>query len=403
MPDTKTSQFQIEVGSSLAEVRSEDWNALSHNGNPFVRYEFLSALESNQCVAPEYGWHPYHILLKDNNSQLIAAAPTYLKTNSYGEFVFDFQWAEAYERSGADYYPKLICAAPFTPATGPRLLVREDQDYEQCASALLSAAIAVVDQQNISGMHWLFPTRDQAVLMDKHNYLRRMGCQYIWVNDDYKDFEDFLSNCNSKKRKNMRRERKRVAEQNISLSVHHGKELKEKDWRDVIGFYLDTFNRKWGTPTLNVEFFSEIGKTMGDDIIIVFATHEGARVACSVMLKSKDTLYGRYWGCHEDFHSLHFEACYYQGIDYCIKHGLNRFEPGAQGEHKIARGFIPTPTWSSHYIRDENFRAAVAQFLKQETPLMEKRCEALQTFLPFRKEHQQNTKKPAIIIEDQKS
>ena len=391
-PEKTSSQYRIEVGGLLSEIKSTDWNALSHGGNPFVRYEFLSALETNNCVDPKYGWHPYHILLKDDQKKLIAAAPAYLKTNSYGEFVFDFQWADAYERSGSEYYPKLICAAPFTPATGPRLLVHKDHDYEQCAAALLSAAIAVVDQQNLSGMHWLFPTTEQATLMDKHRYLRRMGCQYIWVNDDYQNFEDFLSRCNSKKRKNMRRERKRVAEQNISLSAHHGDELNDKDWRDVINFYRDTFDRKWGTPTLNVSFFSEVGRTMGNDIIVVFATHEAKRVACSVMFKGPDTLYGRYWGCHENFHSLHFEACYYQGIDYCIRHGLKRFEPGAQGEHKIARGFVPTPTWSSHYIRDEGFRAAVAHFLKQETPFMEERCDALQTLLPFKRPEHTQTK-----------
>ena len=378
--------MQVEVGSSLDKVDAKDWNALSHQGNPFVRYEFLSALENNHCVDPQFGWHPYHLLLKDDNDKLIAAAPSYLKTNSYGEFVFDFSWADAYERSGAEYYPKLICAAPFTPATGPRLLVNKDHDYETCTSALLSAAIAVTDQQNMSSMHWLFPSTDEALLMDKHNYLRRMGCQYIWVNDNYKDFEDFLARCSSKKRKNMRRERKRVAEQDISLSVHHGNELEKKDWRNVISFYLDTFNRKWGTPTLNVEFFCEVGRTMGEDIIVVFAEHNGKRVACSVMFKGGDTLFGRYWGCHEDFHSLHFEACYYQGIDYCIANKLKRFEPGAQGEHKISRGFVPTPTWSAHYIRDEGFRSAVAQFLKQETPLMQKRCDELHSLLPFRSE-----------------
>jgi len=177
----------------------------------------------------------------------------------------------------------------------------------------------------------------------------------------------------------MRRERKRVAEQDITLKLYHGSELEHKDWQDVIGFYLDTFNRKWGTPTLNVKFFTEIGKTMGDDTIVVFAIHNDQRVACSVMFKGGDTLFGRYWGCHEDFHSLHFETCYYQGIDYCIANGIKRFEPGAQGEHKISRGFIPTATWSAHYIRDENFRSAVAQFLKQETPLMKKRCQELHT------------------------
>ena len=376
--------MQVEVGSALDKIDSTEWNSLSHGDNPFVRYEFLSALETNQCVDPQYGWHPYHILVKDDEGKLIAAAPSYLKTNSYGEFVFDWSWAEAYERAGADYYPKLICAAPFTPATGPRLLVHSEADFDTCASSLLAAAKAVVDQQKLSGMHWLFPQKPEADLMERHDYLRRMGCQYIWLNNDYNDFEDFLAGCTSKKRKNMRRERKRVAEQGITLQLHHGSELKEKDWRDVIGFYLDTFNRKWGTPTLNVKFFTEVGKTMGDDIIIVFASHNNQRVACSVMFKGGDTLFGRYWGCHEDFHSLHFETCYYQGIDYCITQGLKRFEPGAQGEHKISRGFIPTPTWSAHYLRDENFRSAVAQFLKQETPLMEKRCEELHTLLPFR-------------------
>lgn len=378
--------MQIEVGSTLDQVDSSQWNALSNQDNPFVRYEFLSALETNKCVDPEFGWQPYHILIKDQQGRLIAAAPTYLKSNSYGEFVFDFAWADAYERSGAHYYPKLICAAPFTPATGPRLLVHKDQDYKTCTETLLAAAIAVTDKQDISSFHWLFPMDDESNLMEKHNYLRRMGCQYIWANNNYENFDDFLSRCTSKKRKNLKRERKRVAEQDVTLNLFHGSDLAEKDWRDVIGFYHDTFNRKWGTPTLNVAFFTEIGKTMGDDIIIIFATHANKRVACSVMFKGGDTLYGRYWGCNEDFHSLHFETCYYQGIDYCIKHGLKRFEPGAQGEHKIGRGFVPTPTWSTHYIRDEGFRSAVAQFLKQETPLMQKRCEELHQLLPFRQE-----------------
>jgi len=383
--------MQVEAGSTLDQIDAADWNALDHGDNPFVRYEFLSALERHKCVDEKYGWVPFHLLLKDDKEKLIAAAPTYLKLNSYGEFVFDWAWADAYERSGAAYYPKLICAAPFTPATGPRLLVHPDQNYKESATALLAAAIAVTDKQNLSSFHWLFPLESETTLLDKQNYLRRMGCQYIWVNENFKDFDDFLSRCTSKKRKNIKRERKRVAEQDITLDLKHGSDLESKDWRDVIGFYLDTFNRKWGTPTLNVSFFEDIGQSMGDDIIIVFANHDGARVACSVMFKGGDTLFGRYWGCHDDYHSLHFEACYYQGIDYCIQNGLKRFEPGAQGEHKISRGFIPTPTWSSHYIRDEGFRSAVAQFLKQETPLMEKRCEDLKQLLPFRQEEVQSS------------
>ncbi len=376
--------MQIETCDSLAEVNADEWNALGDGSNPFVCHEFLSALETNGCVAAEFGWHAFHLLLKDDDQQLIAAAPAYLKTNSYGEFVFDWAWADAYERAGGQYYPKLICAVPFTPATGPRLLIKPGQDAAECSAALTNAAMAIVKQQNWSGVHWLFPLEHEANTMANKDYMLRIGCQYIWSNQNYKDFEDFLSHCTAKKRKNMRRERKRVAEQNIELQLMHGNELTEKDWKQVTGFYLDTFNRKWGTPTLNAKFFAQIGKTMGDKVIVVFATHNEQRVACSVMLKGTDTLYGRYWGCTDDFHSLHFEACYYQGIDYCIKHGLKRFEPGAQGEHKIGRGFTPTLTWSTHYLCHEGFRDAVKQFLDQEGPMMREHCQKLHELLPFK-------------------
>ena len=379
--------MQIETCDSLASIPAVDWNALSDGSNPFVRHEFLSALETHGCVAPEHGWHPFHLLLKDEHGTLLAAAPAYLKTNSYGEFVFDFAWADAYERSGGEYYPKLICAIPFTPATGPRLLIKEGLDQKQCATALHSAAIAIVKQQKWSSAHWLFPFEEDAKQLAESGYMLRTGCQYIWANNDYTDFDDFLSRCTSKKRKNLRRERKRVAEQGITLEVLHGNELSNGDWQQVMGFYLDTFSRKWGTPTLNHKFFAEIGQTMGEQLVIVFASHEQQRVACSVMFKGSDTLFGRYWGCKEDFHSLHFEACYYQGIDYCIKHKLKRFEPGAQGEHKIGRGFVPTITWSAHYLTHKGFSDAVKDFLDQERPMMQERCEELHALLPFNEEN----------------
>ena len=349
--------MQIEVCDSINKATAASWNALTDGSNPFVRYEFLSALENNKCVHAEHGWHPCHLMMKDGDA-LIAAAPAYLKTHSYGEFVFDWAWAEAYERHGAAYYPKLISAIPFTPATGPRLLVAKGQDRKHCTEALMSAAVALCKQQNFSSAHWLFPSYEEAQELEQGNYLLRMGVQYIWSNDDYQDFDDFLSRCTSKKRKNMRRERKRVQEQGVTLELLHGRELGSEDWKQVMRFYLDTFSRKWGNPTLNHGFFSEIGQSMGDDVIIVFASFDGKRVACSVMLKGTDTLYGRYWGCLEEFHSLHFEACYYQGIDYCIANGLKRFEPGAQGEHKIGRGFVPTPTWSAHYLENKDFSDA---------------------------------------------
>lgn len=376
--------MQIETCDSLADIDAGEWNALGDGSNPFVRHEFLSALETNGCVAAEFGWHACHLLLRNDNKELIAAAPAYLKTNSYGEFVFDWAWAEAYERAGGEYYPKLICAIPFTPATGPRLLIKAEQDKKECSTLLANAAMAIVKQQNWSGVHWLFPLEHEAKAMTKKDYMLRIGCQYIWTNHTYSDFEDFLSHCTARKRKKMRRERKYVAEQNIQLQLMHGNELTEKDWKQVTGFYLDTFNRKWGTPTLNAKFFTEIGHTMGENVIVVFASHNEQRVACSVMLKGTDTLYGRYWGCTDDFHSLHFEACYYQGIDYCIEHGLKRFEPGAQGEHKIGRGFKPTLTWSTHYLTNDSFRDAVKQFLDQERPMMREHCQKLHDLLPFK-------------------
>lgn len=382
-PDDQS--LRVEVCSSLADVDAAQWNALDPTGYPFVRHEFLLALEANGCVAQEHGWHPFHLLLREGD-QLLAAAPAYVKTNSYGEFVFDWAWADAFERSGNRYYPKLICGIPFTPAPGPRLLTHPKQDYNACARALYHAAIAVCEQQNLSSVHWLFTLDSEAQMLKDAGYSLRLGCQYHWHNQGYQTFDDFLARCTSKKRKNLRRERRRVAEQDIQMQCLHGSELGADDWRDVTRFYLDTFNRKWGTPTLNSRFFSQIGKTMGEDVIIVFALKDGERVACAVMLKGGDTLYGRYWGCSEDFHSLHFEACYYQGIDYCIANGLQTFQPGAQGEHKIARGFVPTRTWSAHHIQHEGFRDAVDRFLDQETPLMEERCEELKSLLPFRED-----------------
>ncbi len=373
----------MEVCHSLAEVDAAEWNALDSTGYPFVRHEFLLALEENGCVSPEHGWHPFHLLLRDDK-QLLAAAPAYVKTNSYGEFVFDFAWADAFERSGNQYYPKLICAIPFTPAPGPRLLVNPLQNYNTCARALYQAAIAVCEQQKLSSVHWLFTLDSEADMLRESGYSLRLGCQYHWQNQGYSSFDDFLALCTSKKRKNLRRERRRVEEQQIEMQCLHGNELTHDDWKAVTRFYLDTFNRKWGTPTLNTAFFAQIGKTMGEDVIIVFASKDDERVACAVMLKGGDTLYGRYWGCTEDYHSLHFEACYYQGIDYCIAHGLQTFQPGAQGEHKIARGFVPTLTWSAHHIQHQGFREAVDRFLEQETPLMRERCDELQSLLPFR-------------------
>ncbi len=378
--------LRATVLPSLDSIAPEQWDALNPSANPFVGYRFLRSLETTGCLGQEHGWYPQYLCVHDQNDVLVAAAPGYIKTNSYGEFVFDWAWAEAYEHHGLNYYPKLIIAAPYTPATGPRALIAQDQDEQACLSLLIRAADAVVDQHKLSGMHWLFS--DQASnqkICATGELLVRRGVQYHWLNHGYNSFDDFLASLNSRKRKNIKRERRSVAAQEITLSWHNGRDLSPDDWRQVHAFYAGIYDRKWGTPSLSADFFIQMGEGLPDNSHVVFATLHGTRVACSVMYSSNDTLYGRYWGCDQQLDCLHFEACYYQGIEYCIRHGLSRFEPGAQGEHKIARGFLPEYTWSGHRLVNTDFQRAVADFLRRETPAIEQQHEQLSGWSPFKK------------------
>jgi len=371
---------------SLDSIKAEDWDALNPSANPFVSYAFLRALEQTNCLGEAHGWYPQYLCVHDERQNLIAAAPAYIKTNSYGEFVFDWAWAEAYEKHGLAYYPKLIVAAPYTPATGPRALIAEDQNAETCIALLLRAADAVVEQHQLSGVHWLFPEKDQNdALCTAGKLLPRRGVQYHWHNHDYQCFDDFLASLNSRKRKNIKRERRSVEQQGIELKWYDGCELTRDDWHQVHAFYASIYERKWGTPSLSPEFFSQLGAALPHNSHVVFASVDGERVACSVMYSSKNTLFGRYWGCSQQLHSLHFEACYYQGIEYCIRNGLQHFEPGAQGEHKIARGFLPEYTYSAHRLSEPNFHQAIAVFLKRETPHVEQQHEHLSDWSPFKK------------------
>lgn len=357
--------MNIKILHDLGKIEPQLWNSLEGTDNPFLRHEFLHALESQGCIHPENGWQPFHLLLYQEQ-RLLAAAPAYLKGHSWGEFVFDWSWANAHEQHGLNYYPKLIIAAPYSPVTGPRALTATGTDRELSVSLLAQAARQLVTDNEFSSVHWLFPKQELATALQAEEYSLRVGCQFHWTNQDYGDFDDFLARFTSKKRKNLRQERRRVQEAGFEFDWLHGDEAQEADWLKFEQFYRDTVLAHGNVPILNAGFFSEIGKRLGDRVLLIQAKQQGEVVAGALCLRSDDTLYGRYWGSQVEQTGLHFETCYYQGIDYCIQHGIARFEPGAQGEHKVARGFMPTMTHSAHWIRNTALRQAIGDFLDRE-------------------------------------
>ena len=375
--------MQLRAISAISEIAAERWNALVGADNPFLRHEFLDAMERHGAVSRDNGWVPYHLLLEDGDS-LAAAAPAYIKGNSWGEFVFDFAWAHAYERNGLDYYPKLIIAVPYSPVNGPRMLLNADYPADGLRRTLADGARQMADAMAISSVHWLFPQTADVATLETAGYARRDGCQYHWRNAGYRDFEDFLGGLNAKKRKNIRRERRRVSEQGLQMRTLHGHEISHDLWTALHGFYEDTFHAHGNLPVISRDCFAELGERLGDRVVVFLAEADGDPVAAAICLRSDDTLYGRYWGAAHDYDDLHFEACYYQGIDYCIREGMDRFEPGAQGEHKVARGFLPVLTHSAHYLRDEQFRAAVDDFLARERPAVAEYARTLTAEGPYR-------------------
>ncbi len=379
--------MEIEVHDSLQRIDCVAWNKLNPAGNPFLRYEFLVALENNDCLGQRHGWYPRYFVLYDDKQQLIAAVPAYIKTNSYGEFVFDWAWADAYHKHGLRYYPKMVVSSPYTPVTGTRLLISSEVDYLETARALHHTVQEYCKDQGLSSLHWLFTLPHETDLLESDGLLRRLGCQYHWHNDNYTHFDDFLQQLRAKKRKQIKRERRHPHEQGIELSIQHGNQLSDAEIVRAHHYYASTFDKKSGEASLTCTFFQEIARTMGESMLVVFAHIDKHPIACAIMFRSADTLYGRYWGCDQDYNSLHFETCFYQGIDYCINNGLQHFEPGAQGEHKIWRGFIPTKTWSAHWIADPQFRDAISRYLVQETEMMEAQCQHLMQYVPFHREH----------------
>ena len=370
--------------NSITEVPAEEWNRLA-GADVFLRHEFLAALERHGCASAASGWQPHHVTLRDANQRLAGALPLYLKDNSWGEFVFDWGWASAYNQAGLSYYPKLVSAVPFTPATGSRLLMAPGAPGDT-ADALLEGALEVAADTQASSLHVLFPTAAEHEALQAHGLMLRKDCQFHWHNQGYASFDDFLATFTAKKRKNARRERRRIAEQGIHFKVLRGDEPSDEEWEAVFGFYARTFLRRGRPPYLSRAFFDEVRHSMPESVVIIMAVFDNQPIAAAICFRSADTLYGRYWGSLADFHSLHFETCYYQGIDYCIREGLARFEPGTQGEHKISRGFRPQATWSAHWLADAVFEDAVADFLRRERLHVDAYMDQVAEHVPYRRE-----------------
>ncbi len=373
--EPQRGQFTATIGNSVAAIDAAAWTAAAGDTNPFVSHAFLSALEQSDSVGGTSGWQPVPLGVAGGY------APAYLKTHSQGEYVFDHSWADAWERAGGDYYPKLLIAAPFTPVPGPRLLTRD----QAVARALIRTAELVVERNGLSSAHANFVEPAQLDMFRAAGWLIREGQQFHWHNRGYTDFDSFLADLSSRKRKAIRKER-REAQTDIEIVALTGADLDETVWDAFWIFYQDTGSRKWGRPYLTRDFFTQIGATMADKILLVMARREGNWVAGALNFIGHDTLYGRYWGCTEDVPYLHFELCYYQAIDWAIRLGLTRVEAGAQGEHKLARGYLPVPTWSAHYIADRGFRAAVADFVEREARAVEHGIDVLTEMGPFKRD-----------------
>jgi predicted N-acyltransferase len=376
----------VEVVQDIGDLDPADWDRCAGTDNPFVSHTFLTALEQSRSASPEQGWAPHHLVAKASDRSVLGVSPAYLKSHSYGEYVFDHGWADAFERAGGTYYPKLQMAVPFTPVTGPRLCVRPDVEFEATARALLAGGINAAQKLGLSSLHATFCTEVETQSMEAQGMLLRTGEQFHWLNDGYKSFDEFLGSLASRKRKAIARERRQALDDGeVTLETLTGSALTEAHWDAFFAFYMDTGQRKWGTPYLNRDFFSLLGQSMADQVVLVMAYKDGDPIAGALNLAGSNCLYGRYWGCSEYVPALHFEVCYYQAINFAIEHGLDRVEAGAQGPHKISRGYLPVRTYSAHWIADPEFRNGVAAYLDQERDQVDDKISALADLSPFRK------------------
>ena len=363
--DYAAMTLTVNIIHRLASIKADEWNVLSPDDYPFIRHEFLNGLEIYGCLERQ-NWKPCHVVVY-SNKVLAGAMPLYVKLDSNGEFVFDWFWADAYQQAGGQYYPKLVSAIPFTPVAGPRLLVHPDYDNDRIGRLVIEEIIEFARENNISSVHCLFHKYMGREFMEQGRLLERLGCQYHWFNRDYRDFQDFLDRMRSKKRKKIKRERQLSEQSNTVIEILEGGEITEEQWAVYYDFYCSTFARKWGEPRFNLDFMLSLTETLPDSTLLLLAFRQNKPVAGALAMKDRQTLYGRHWGCLSYVPYLHFELCYYQTIDYCIRHRLKRLDAGAQGEHKINRGFEPVLTYSWHWINDKGFRTAISDFLDRES------------------------------------
>jgi predicted N-acyltransferase len=380
----------VTINNAIDDIDASDWNALVGDDYPFLQHSYLRAAEQSGSASPETGWIPRHLTLQ-HDGELRAAMPLYEKSHSWGEFVFDWAWAQAYERAGLSYYPKLVSAVPFTPAQSPRLLLRDPDDQEG-ATALLRAAIDLAADTECSSLHILFPTANDRQMMQDSNLKLRKDCQFHWHNQDYADFDEFLLTFSAPKRKKVRQDRRRVTDAGITFRRVHGRDLDEAAWRLVYGLISITFMRRGSMPYFDLSFFTSISASLPDNILVVFAELNGTTIAAAVFYESPHVLYGRYWGCDGYYDALHFETCYYQGIEYCIETGKRVFEPGTQGEHKIARGFTAVETFSAHWLRHPEFFAAIGDYVDEESRHIDRYMQIVDDHSPYRSDSGESSK-----------
>jgi uncharacterized protein len=385
-------EIAIRVTTGLDAFSATEWSQLAGASrsrttpyNPFISHAFLSSLEDSGCATQATGWLGQHLRLEAADGSLLGAVPCYLKSHSQGEYVFDHGWADAFERAGGRYYPKLQGSVPFTPATGPRLLVRQGADPQPVRRALAEGLKALTDRLGVSSAHVTFAPKEEADLLEGSGFLHRNDQQFHFFNEGYRSYDDFLASLASRKRKALKKERRTALENDISVDWLTGADLTERVWDDFFAFYMDTGGRKWGRPYLNRKFYSLVGERMADDILLVMAKRNGRYIAGAINFIGSDTLYGRHWGCTEDHPFLHFELCYHQAIDFAIARGLRVVEAGAQGEHKLARGYMPVKTHSAHYISHPGLRAAIEEYLGRERRQVAAMGEYLAEHAPFRK------------------
>lgn len=369
------------ISEGIASIPRDTWNHLAGTQAPHLSHEFLAALEINRCLGRRVGWHATPWLVEDKVGRALAALPVYIKDNSFGEFVFDWAWAEAYQRHDMPYYPKWVIAAPFTPASARKFLLSPECSYDGLAESLLRQVLDSANDQGVSSVHFLFT--DEDVLRDS-GLIHRIGCQFHWRNQGYRDFRDFLETLTAKRRKEILRERRKVMEAEITIRRRNGDELSDDDWVRFHRLYRGTFEKHANFPALTLGFFQSIGKTMGERLLLVEALNQGQVVASAFFMVGDNTLYGRYWGADEEVPALHFEVCYYQGIEFAIERGLSVFEPGAQGEHKISRGFLPERTHSYHWIGHQGFRDAISRHVALENQHMESYIQSCEARSPYR-------------------